>query len=295
MIPTLEGLTVQVPSSRLHLLSGKTGSVLYDFDDGPMPDKCFKGSLYQQWTSTSVIANSQMQTFAISPYYADHTLIFKRDLTLNTVNVTKVDFPSTQAFIDQYPGAQFLLGINDNLKIIAGSHTFNGLFVNGLLEFFTTGRLLGFSFASLSSSQLIFDLPFLPSGRTEGGGRNYGVVAKDPASDNMMLIAGCPIQELLEDTKKGVIGPDGPCGVRRHVTIVNSATHQLVGSSFFSYSGEGNNSYSAGHWYLHVSVPGAQTICGEQKISWFGMLSISIKMEWTRFSIRQRSSSLSLT
>src|SRR6185436_16239324 len=113
----------------------------------------------------------------------------------------------------------------------------NGLFTDGLLQFFTSSRLVGFPLDGTSATNMTFDLPFDPGGIQSGDGRNYGLVARDPNSQNLTLVSGCSVNSILTDFIYN-IRSDDQCGLRRHVSIVNAVTHQLVASSFYSYTNQ---------------------------------------------------------
>src|SRR5205814_3930004 len=122
------GLTSQAPYTLLHYLSGSDGAKLYTFGS-PIPDFCWANggapSLYPQWTTLSVIADARSHAFAISPYYATQSWIFKRAAS-GQVSVNALIFPSSATYETTYPGAQIVIP-GTTLKHVPNSHVFNGV------------------------------------------------------------------------------------------------------------------------------------------------------------------------
>ncbi|WP_413613113.1 hypothetical protein [Bdellovibrio sp. HCB-110] len=278
--------TTSAPYTWLHLLNGLDGSVLYSIGS-PLPDFCWSSpsagpTLLPQWTPVSSIASQKDGAFAVAPYYATQSWIFLRD-SQGQVKAHSQTYPSTSAFA-AYDQAQ-TVDPAGTVKHWTNAHAFNGLFSQGQFGYFTSGRYASFHLTEYSSSQLSFDVPFQPSGHTEGSGRNYGLVAKDPFSSRVSLISGCSVYSLYQDLLNGNISYDPYCGINRHFTMIDTSSGQLIGSRFYSYVHNGGtgasnylgrvlypsnpilksasgpshliyNVYENGYWNMHISQPG---------------------------------------
>ncbi|WP_155335879.1 hypothetical protein [Acrocarpospora corrugata] len=70
----------------------------------------------------------------------------------------------------------------------------------------TSGRVTQYAVGPLGASQLVADRPYLTGGRTDIGGRNYGVVAVDPGNaGKVVLVAGTSNHSLYLDRLSGTM------------------------------------------------------------------------------------------
>lgn len=271
------------------LLDGKDGTLHTPI--APLPDICwnFGGTIYatSQWTTGTLLFGAHMATFVATPYYATNSWFMR----WNGASFTSDYFyyPSTNSYdvnyVNDQPNAW-----GTGTSYIANAHVANGLIADvggqDRLVFFTSGRVVQYEVGPFSASQLIADFPFVSGGNTYLAGRNYGLVAMDPAySDNLVLIAGTTAYSLYADTLSGTMAWDIWGQIERHVAVYNMALNGL-NDRFFSYALNNNgadqyegrvvypngifletapgspsrliyNVYESGRWNLHISEPGA--------------------------------------
>ncbi|MGW3955486.1 hypothetical protein ACWEKM_32205 [Streptomyces sp. NPDC004752] len=278
-------------NTTLHFFSGRTGASQTPLS--PLADKCwdFGSTTYptHQWTENSVLWGGSSNQIAASPYYADTSWFLGFNGTSFTTDGA-LYYPSTSAYDNTYPNA-LANTYPTGTKYITNSHVANGLITNvggqNRLVAWTSGRVMQYAVGPLSSTQLVADRPYLTGGRTDIAGRNYGVVAVDPGNpDKVALIAGTSNYSLYKDRLSGTQSADPWGGIERHVSIYNLGSN-TVDDRFYSFAHDNNDgnkyvdrvSYPAnpivrtggtsriaynvfagdGHWYLHISDPGATT------------------------------------
>jgi len=271
----------------LELRAGATGALLSSSPKAS--DLCwsFPGTTYpsKQWSGSSVLFG-ESRTLALCPYYA-------RVAKLATwepagLSEAEVDYPSTAAFDAHTAAKTNVYG--------RGKHTDNPHIANGLiltvagetrLLFFTSTRIVQYAIDPRSASDLRVDHPFVTAGRVDLAGRDYGLVARDPGDDGVVvLLAGTSVSTLHDDEITGAMASDPWGQIERHIAVYDAPRDKLD-DRFFSYAHdrgdaekyEGRiaypdhpflrvpggrsriayNVYSGGHWWLHVSEPGATT------------------------------------
>lgn len=280
----------QVLTTTLHFYSGRTG--VRQTPLSPLTDICwtFGTTSYvtHQWTEDGVLWGPSTNQIAVSPYYATTSWFFGFNGTSFTTDGAFY-FPSTSSYDATYPNAQFNT-YPTGTKYITNSHVANGLITTvagqNRLVFWTSGRVVQYAVGPLGASQLVADRPYLTGGRTDIAGRNYGVVAVDPGNpDKVVLVAGTSNYSLYLDRLSGTMSHDPWGGIERHVSVY-SLSSNTVDDRFYSYAHDNNdgnkyenrvsypanpfvrtggtsriayNVYSGGHWYLHISNPGATT------------------------------------
>ncbi|GAA0992315.1 hypothetical protein GCM10009555_081150 [Acrocarpospora macrocephala] len=281
--------TTPVVTTTLYFYSGQTGTRQTPLS--PLTDICwnFGSTIYptHQWTENGVLWGPTNK-IAVSPYYASTSWFFGfngssfgTDGALYFPSTSSYDATYTNALANTYP---------TGTKYITNSHAANGLIVNvsgqQRLVFWTSGRVAQYAVGPLSASQLVADRPYLTGGRTDIGGRNYGVVAVDPGnSSKVVLVAGTSNYSLYLDRLSGTMTRDPWGGIERHVSVYDLGSN-TVDDRFYSYAhdnSDGNkyenrvsypanpivrtggtsriayNVYTGGRWYLHISDPGATT------------------------------------
>ncbi|MET7395515.1 hypothetical protein ABZS66_18705 [Dactylosporangium sp. NPDC005572] len=282
--------TTPEQTTTLYFYSGRTG--VRQTPLSPLTDLCwnFGSTIYptRQWTEMGVLWGGTTSKIAVSPYYAGTSWFFGFNGTSFTTDGA-LYFPSTSSYDGTYTNAQ-LNTYPTGTKYITNSHVANGLItsVSGQqrLVFWTSGRVVQYAVGALSASQLAADRPYLTGGRTDIAGRNYGVVAVDPGNaDKVVLVSGTSNYSLYLDRLSGTMSRDPWGGIERHVSVY-SLGGNTIDDRFYSYAhdnSDGNkyenrvsypanpfvrtggtsriayNVYSGGHWYLHISDPGATT------------------------------------
>jgi hypothetical protein len=237
----------------------------------------------QQWTDLGVLFGADSKTIALLPYYAS----IGQYATWGGASLAydELDYPSTAAF-DLYTAAK-------TNAYGTGKHTTNPHVANGLimtvgaeprLLFFTSSRVVQYAIGPRSLAQLRVDHPFLTAGRTDLVGRDYGLVARDPGDEGLvLLLSGTSAQTVYSDMVTGKMEADPWGQIERHVTVYDPRTDALD-DRFFSYAHDGGDAYkyegrvvypdhpflrragrsraiydvyAGGHWWVHVSQPGA--------------------------------------
>ena len=279
-------------TSTLYFYSGQNGALQTPLS--PQADICwsFQGTTpypTKQYTTNTVKSGTGTSDLLISPQYAT-TSWFLRYTSGSFVTDGALYYPSTSSYDAEYPAA-----VNNaygtGTKYVTYSHVANGLFttVNSQTRalFWTTARVVQYNLGPLATTQLAADNSYLTGGRTDIGGRNYGVVAVDPVNtNNIGLIAGTANLSLYQDMYDGVMQNDPYGGIERHVSLYHPSTNAVT-DQFYSYyhdNSDGNgyinrvsfpanpwiktggsasrlayNVYSGGHWYLHITEPGSLT------------------------------------
>lgn len=279
--------THTIHTTQFFLVRGKTGEIL-DVTS-PLEDKWWPDLGYptEQWLRSALLFGAGTAVFSLAPYYA--TEGFFHRYAGGRFQKDRYVYPSTPAYDQAYR--------NDRTNAYAAgqcfvenSHLNNGLFirVNGKdrLLFFTSSRVVQYAVAPFGPDQLVCDHPFLNGNRTELAGRNYGLVAVDPAAGHVVtIIAGTPAFSVYQDLKARKLFYDPWGSIERHVTRYDAAADRLD-HRFFSYAhdnGDGHkyqnrivypncvyipgppgrasrlayNVYRDGQWHLHVSQPGS--------------------------------------
>jgi len=272
----------------ISIVRGQDGSVATVLS--PLDDICwtFGGTSYptSQWTVLGVLFGLAGSNIAVLPYYATTGWFFYWDSGFVSEHFF---YPSTSSYDSSY--------INDlpnpwntGTSYLENSHVANGLLVEvdgqQRLVFFTSGRAVQYAVSPFSSSQLVYDRPYLTAGRTDLAGRNYGLVARDPGyPDHLVLIAGTHGHTLYLDRIAGQPGSDDWGQIERHVSIYDLTANTVV-DRFFSYAHDDDdghkyegrvaypnsafvrvgptepsrlafNVFGAGSWTLHVTEAGS--------------------------------------
>ncbi|MBN1772146.1 MAG: hypothetical protein JXB32_12840 [Deltaproteobacteria bacterium] len=276
--------------TRLTAVRGATGEVLADIV-APLRDLCwtFGATTYptSQWTIGTVLFGASTQTVALSPYYA--TTSWFATWSGSGFSTEAFHYPSSAAFDATYT-ADLPNPWGTGTSYLANSHVANGLIaeVGGVprLVFFTSGRVVHYALTPPGAGQLLRDVPFLTGGRTDLAGRNYGLVALDPQDpDLLVLLAGASSYTVYDDLVSAAMVSDPWGQIERHVTVHRLSTGALD-DRFYSYAHDASdghqyegrvvypagpfvrtgtggpsrlayNVYAGGHWWLHVSQPGA--------------------------------------
>lgn len=290
-VPTGElcGSTATV-DTRLTVVRGASGAVLPDIVS-PLRDLCwtFGTTTYptSQWTVGTVLFGASTPALALSPYYATTSWFATWDG--DGFAAEAFLYPSSPAYDATYT-ADLPNPWGTGTSHLANSHVANGLIaeVGGVprLVFFTSGRVVHYALSALDAGQLLRDVPFLTGGRTDLAGRNYGLVALDPQDPDLLaLLAGASSYTVYEDLVRAAMVSDPWGQIERHVTVHRLSTGS-IDDRFYSYAhdaGDGYqyegrvvypagpfvrtgtagpsrlayNVYAGGHWWLHVSQPGA--------------------------------------
>lgn len=277
---------IAMQNTWLDLHAGATGALLAGTPKSK--DLCwtFGTTIYptQQWTDLGVLFGDETKTVALSPYYAKIAQYATWGGSAFTYQ--ELDYPSTAAF-DLYTQAK-------TNAYGSGKHTDNPHVANGLilrvkseqrLVFFTSSRVVQYGLEGRSVGQLRVDHPFLTAGRTDLVGRDYGLVARDPGDEGLLaLVSGTSIYSVYADMVSGKMEFDPWGQIERHVTVYDPAT-DVLDDRFYSYAHDGGDAkkyegrvaypdhpflrraagrsrlvydvYEGGHWYVHVSTPGA--------------------------------------
>lgn len=273
--------------SWIEFVSGRTGGLTTPV--AKVKDWCWTNSgvtvgPQQQWTSTTPLFGSGTSVLAMTEYYYGIGWYFAHAVNAGWSTLGSFYTPFTNYF-NTYARAKQI-----SLSIL--SHVPNGLIVpvggSQRLVFWTSGRVLQYRIAPLSTNQLISDYTY-KSGT--GTGRNYGLTALDPNSrDRVWLIAGTDAGSVFEDMRTGKLNGSDPWGgIERHITVYLPASNTIQDRFFSACSqascpkpqSEGQlegrvvypaspfvrttpgglsrlayNVYSGGHWYLHISGGG---------------------------------------
>lgn len=273
----------------IDVVSGRTGTQRSLVP--AMAAKCwsFPTATYptEQWTGLGVLFGAGTSAMALAPYYAtDGTFTKYGAGGFSTLG--QFSYPSTAAYDATY--------LNDKpnawgmgQSFLANSHVANGLVAvrqgQPHVVFFTSGRVVDYVVGPLGSDQLVRDTPFLTGNRTDLAGRNYGLVALDPGSpDLLVLLAGTSADTVFSDLATGKMAADPWGQIERHLTLYDIESGALD-DRFFSYAHDNNDGnqyegrivypngpfvrmasgpsrlaftvYSGGHWELHVTAPGS--------------------------------------
>lgn len=230
----------------IEFVKGMTGEILTPIS--PLKDLCwdFEESVYptSQWTAGGVLFGTQAGSLAISPYYATNSWFLQY---AENWNLTSFIYPSTQSFDGTYPVASKPNLWDEEVAFVENSHVANGLVVESgtgsKLVFFTSGRVVQYAFGSYGEEQLVADHPFLSGNRKDLAGRNYGLVAVDPAyPQHVALLAGTDAFTLFLDRITGKQESDEWGGIERHVAIYNTGTDALD-DRFYSTAHDGQDGY----------------------------------------------------
>lgn len=283
--------TTPLETTRLDVARGKDGELFALTPASPAKCWTFPSATYptNQWT-TAGISFGASSTLVLTQYYAT-------DGSFQTLSngafgeLGTFFFPSTASYDTAYtndlPNAW-----GGPTSYLDNSHVANGLVIEpgGALGerfvMFTSGRLVEYAVTPLGTGQLLVDKPFLSGNRPDLAGRNYGIVARDPAHPSTLsLLAGTGVETVYDDMSSATMTSDPWGGIERHLTVYDLETRALE-DRFFSYAhdnGDGNqyegrlvaasgpfvrlgpsipsrlafNVYSGGHWILHVTAPGA--------------------------------------
>ena len=237
-----------------------------------------------QWLPDTVLFGTG-PSLVVSPYYASTSWFFRYNgSALSTSGAFY--YPSTAYYDSTYSLAQ-PNPYDWSTDYIPYSHVANGLVVNGVAVFWTSGRVVQYSVGPLGPDQLLQDTPFLNDDRTDLAGRNYGLVALDPNyPDHISLLAGTSVQTVYDDTLSGAMISDPWGGIERHVDIYSLSGNDAYQQAFYGSAHDDNNLdqyqnrvvfpenpyirvatgepsrlaynvYTDGHWYLHISQPGS--------------------------------------
>jgi hypothetical protein len=240
-----------------------------------------------QWTSLGVLFGGPSDVIATLPYYAtEGTFWSYREGAFEPVGT--FFHPSTASYDASYT-ADLPNAWGTGTSHLPNSHVANGLFASVAAEerllYFTSGRFVAYRPAPLAPDQLVLDRPFLTGGRTDIAGRNYGLVTRDPADEDVLvLVAGTSADTVHADMMSGTMTADPWGQIERHVTFVDLAA-AAVDDRFFSYAHDGGdayqyegrvvypdgifvrtpsgpsriafNVYEGGKWRVHVTAPGA--------------------------------------
>lgn len=282
--------TTPTADTRLTAVRGATGVVVPDIVS-PLRDLCwtFGTTTYptSQWTVGTVLFGGATPTLALTPYYA--TTSWLATWGGSGFAAEAFHYPSSAAYDATY-AADLPNPWGTGTSYLANSHVANGLMaeVGGVprLVFFTSGRVVHYALGAPGAGQLLRDVPYLTGGRTELAGRNYGLVAVDPQDpDVLVLLAGAASYTVYDDLVRGAMVSDPWGQIERHVTVHRLSTG-AIDDRFYSYAhdaGDGHqyegrvvypagpfvrtggggpsrlayNAYAGGHWWLHVSQPGA--------------------------------------
>jgi len=278
--------TTAMQQTWLELHTGATGALLAATTK--TKDLCwtFGTTTYptSQWTDLGVLFGDASKTLALSPYYAKVAQLATWSGT--SFAYQELDYPSTSAF-DLYTAAK--ANAYGTGKHTTDPHVANGLIMKvgsePRLVFFTSSRVVQYALEPRSLGQLRVDHPFLTAGRTDLVGRNYGLVTRDPSDEGLLvLLSGTSAYTLFADAVSGKMESDPWGQIERHVTVYDPAKDALD-DRFYSYAHDGGDAYkyegrvvypdhpflrrptgrsrliydvySGGHWWVHVSLPGA--------------------------------------
>lgn len=277
--------TTAMQQTWLELHSGATGALLAA--TSKTKDLCwtFGTTTYptSQWTDLGVLFGEGSKTLALSPYYAKVAQL--ATWSGSAFGYEELDYPSTSAF-DLYTAAK-------TNAYGTGKHTTDPHVANGLimkvgaeprLVFFTSSRVVQYALEPRSLGQLRVDHPFLTANRTDLVGRDYGLVARDPGDEGLLvLLSGTSAYTLFADAVSGKMESDPWGQIERHVTVYDPAKDALD-DRFYSYAHDGGDAYkyegrvvypdqpflrragrsrliydvyAGGHWWVHVSQPGS--------------------------------------
>jgi len=286
--------TTKMANTWLEIFVGATGKSLASLPKAK--DLCwtFGTTIYPttQWSSLDLLFGESTKTVALSPYYAKIAQYATWSGT--SFSYDEFDYPSTTAF-DAYTAAK--TNVYGTGKHTDNPHVANGLILSvsgeSRLLFFTSARVVQYAIGPRSLTQLRVDHPFITAGRTDLVGRDYGLVARDPGADSVVvLVSGTSVWTVFADMVSGKMESDPWGQIERHLTVYDAATDALD-DRFFSYAHDGGdankyegrvayadhpflrassgrsriayNVYAGGHWWLHVSTPGKTTDAWTQR------------------------------
>lgn len=271
-------------ASWLDFYKGADGSLAYSTPQEA--DICWTfGSITYptiQWTAGAVNFGAGPDLFVSATYAATSTFLHWDGATMQS---SVAVFPSTPQFGATYPSAQ-PNAYGQGVQHVENAHIANGLMleVEGeeRVAFFTSARVSQYANAPQGATQLRADAPYLTGGRTDIAGRNYGLVVSDPASpERIWLLSGTSAYGLQVDALAGAMSWDPWGQIERHLTLYDASTN-VVTDRFYSYAHDANdghqyqhrlaypaqplvpdpnggpsrlayNTYSDGHWILHLT------------------------------------------
>jgi hypothetical protein len=242
--------TVPTMDTSIDLGLGKTGE-LFTKVVPPLPDICwrFGATIYptQQWTTLGVLFGASTDAVVLVPQYTSTTsaalvpynegkatVVALRNGALTKLgDIVMPSVPAFDAFAAARPEPH-----GSGSKHYVGTHVPNGLLAGSSsspeLRFFTSGRAVVYQ--AQAPFGLLYDYPYLSANRTDMVGRNYGLVAVDPAdTTKTVLVAGTSAFSLDADMRSGTMGYDEWGGIERHVSVHDVSTNTLV-DRFFSYA-----------------------------------------------------------
>ena len=274
-----------IGTSWIELIDGRDGSTVYE--TAAESDICwtFPSATYPttQWGG-GVLFGEGPTLFLSATYATTSSMPMWDGEAFVGVDVL---YPSTPGYDATYAADQ-LNAWGLGTSYLANSHVANGLVGTFAGEtravVFTSGRVVQYAAAARPSDRLREDRPFLSAGRTDLAGRNYGLVARDPAApQRVVLLAGTSIATWYTDMIAAAMTSDPWGGIERHVAVYDTSTNTIV-DRFYSYAHDANDGhqfegrvaypanpfvsvagspsriaysvYEGGHWILHVSQPG---------------------------------------
>ncbi len=268
----------------LELYSGEDGHLFKAL--APLADICFPdlGHSVPRVTTGMLQWGDTPGLIVYTPRYWSQGWFYKG----TGPKITSVPFltPSTASFDAEYPNH---VGAPEHPTQgwILNSAPENGIIFGSNYIAFSSERVSVYDTRSYGTSQLLRDYGF--KARSDIAGRPYGTIAVDPANDSLLsLINGTPVLSVAEDMAAGKRISDLWGGIERNVIFYNRQSGTLA-QRFFSYAHDHNdaaqyegriaylaypwlpavgsknsrvaynvfNESGDGHWYLHVSKPGA--------------------------------------
>jgi hypothetical protein len=283
--------TTPLENTRLDVVRGKDGELFALTPATAAKCWTFPTATYptNQWT-TAGISFGASATLVLTQYYATDGS-FRTFGSGSFEGLGTFFYPSTASYDSAYT-SDLPNAWGTGTSYLENSHVANGLVVEPSVTLgerfvmFTSGRLVEYAVTPLAAGQLLVDKPFVTGNRTDLAGRNYGLVARDPAHPStLVLLAGTSVETLYEDMSNASMTSDPWGGIERHMTVYDLETRTLE-DRFFSYAhdnGDANqyegrllappgpfvrlgtgtpsrlafNVYSGGHWILHVTAPGS--------------------------------------
>lgn len=257
-------LGLPMSATWLDFLSGKSGAYVSQINS-PTDDLCwsFGGvpSVTHQSTGLSILRSTSDGPVALVNYYAQGGSILSAPGGQFRLEKPWI-YPSVPAFDSAYSGIALPNPYGNGSSYIANSHPANGLLIGNRLVMFTSARVSQYDFGE-ATAKLVADHPFLPDGRTDLAGRNYGTVSLDPLTgDDLWLVAGTSAISLYCDTISGTMTYDPWGGIERHIAHYQISTNFLE-DQFISNAHDDNANGGQFEWRITYPANALLQVAGE--------------------------------
>lgn len=289
-----------VLEERITLFAGRSGAT---HEPAPPLTNCqtpspAMPSYYSRWTQLSILFGDS-PSLAFAPQYYGQGF-FMRYAPETERWAGEPFYQPTGAWWQQSTGGAYATAYPPNSTYSNLSHVFNGLIkpIGGVTHLiaWTTQRVMNFdASAPLGPSQLLAEYPYISGcaggpapGPACGGtlsGRNYGLVASDPGSERVFLIAGTHALSVYDDLRTGTLCTTSASGgakdcwgaLERHVSVYLPTSNGLQ-DRFYSVSHDDGSGLAVdtpgeiASWYtgrvVYPANPLVRTQAGPSRIAY---------------------------